>query len=166
MQSDQDLLQRVVECNREYVKAADAFLQEARIPVEVLRQGLHGSVIETLTALGLLSRLPEGERIQLLGDLIQLCVSPKFASLAQATVLALPREWLLANLEVIVEPLLQYCDHLDYSMLLGLYDKIDHNLAVQLARRAAENSDYDIKEVGESYILHAAKLASHKDLAG
>jgi hypothetical protein len=117
-----------------------------------IRRNLHGNVAEIMTSLELLSHMEIGEQTQLLGDLLQLCMSPKFATNARELVQSIPRAWLLANIEQASEPYLQTADSRDYLMLLGLFESVDQALARRLARRASLSEDFDIKEVGVDFL--------------
>jgi hypothetical protein len=70
---------------------------------------------------------------------------------ARRIVLAIPKDWVIANLEATVAPLLRNADHLAY-LLLGLSNKIARRLALNLARQAAANSDFDVREVGVDFL--------------
>ncbi len=130
--------------------------------VSRIRRDLHGNVAEVMTALGLLSQMELSDRVRVFEDILQLCLSPKFAANARKLVLSLPREWLLANIEELSEPFLQTADSRDYLMLLGLFDALDWTLARKLARKASLSADYDIREVGTDFL--ETKTGENDDL--
>lgn len=152
---DHALWQHLIKCNEASLDATETFLRDARDPVSVVRCGLRGNVVETLTAIGLLSRMDVLDRTKVFDELVVLCLSQKFGQAARQAVLRLPRDWVVANIEKVFKPLLQTFDHLDYLMLLGLYKSLSHDLATKLAREAAQSDDYEAKEIGEEFLRNA-----------
>jgi hypothetical protein len=153
MTDDEVLWERLVQLTLAAWEAEEALLQNAKAAVEMVRRGLHGSGVEVMTALGLLSRMKVGDRMALFPEILRLCLSQKFGLSARGLVLNfLPREWVKANIEAASRPLLEQGDHLDYTMFLGLYEQLDARLAARLAHEAAQSPDHDVREVGEGFL--------------
>jgi hypothetical protein len=66
--------------------------------------------------------------------------------------LALPREWVLSHIEQEVNLILQKEEEDDYWMFLQLYERLDHELTLKLAARAAAHGESSIRELGEEYL--------------
>jgi hypothetical protein len=69
--------------------------------------------------------------------------------LGRAAILALPHDWLLANLEGYAEPLLQLEDEWEYRRLAELYEPLDDQLLRRLVVRGMASSDAGIREAAE-----------------
>jgi hypothetical protein len=65
---------------------------------------------------------------------------------------ALPRHWVLARIETDAEPLLANDPDNAYRRLLELYEHLDSELMLRLARRAAAHTDPDIRKAGEDFL--------------
>jgi hypothetical protein len=165
MTSDEIVWQRVIDCNQACAEASDVFLQRVHDPVRLIRKGLHGSVVEIMTALGLLWKIDALERVQVLEDLLRLSLSQKFLQETKRLIQSLPKKWLAEHLEEAIQPLLQGADSRDYLMLIGLCDSADRRIATELAQKASQSDDGDIKEVGEDY-LHSVISAGQKEIPG
>lgn len=152
MDNDEALWRRLVAHNKASVDASEALLRDARSAVQIVRRGLHGDVIEAMTSLGLLLRMKESDRMALFGEVLPFCLRARFAPTARQVILSLPREWVVANIVAASESLLEKADHLDYLMMISLYRDVDLSLACQLAHKAAESNDYDVREVGEAWL--------------
>jgi len=68
------------------------------------------------------------------------------------SILALPREWVLARIEVIAEPLLASGTYEEYRRLLELYALLDPLLTQRLAERAINHPHLDVQEAGHDFI--------------
>jgi hypothetical protein len=69
-------------------------------------------------------------------------------------ILRISSDWLKDNIEIHAEQYLnQIADDLcvEYGCLLQLYSKIDRDLALQLAERAIQHSDDDVRDMGETW---------------
>ncbi len=149
---DESIWQSLVEGREATVRTFQAFIAEGTDRVGMLRRGMVGDVIDRLTALGLFPYLEVSEQIQLFDLLLQLCLPVKYATRARYLIASLPRDWVLANVEKVVEPTLEHCDHVDYRMLFELYLLLDKNLALKLANRALAHPDAEIREAGGDYL--------------
>ncbi len=106
-----------------------------------------------MTAFEVFPYLNLTERMRLYGDLVFL------ASFAHGSIqavrhliLSLPHDWVLQTLEQEAEPLLRGGTYDEYRRFLELYELLDRDLTLRLARRAAAHSDPDIREAGEDYL--------------
>jgi hypothetical protein len=133
-------------------EAYRAFLRDGTDRIGVLRRGLAGGAVESLSALDLLPYLDDSEQLQTLDGLINLCLQIRYAARARQIVAAMPRECVLSHLRNVIDPLGQDADHIDFQMLMELYRCLDKDLAATLARRAAAHADTDIREFGESFL--------------
>ena len=121
--------------------------------VGVLGRALRRPGKERMIALGIVGSLPVAERQALLPDLVFLA-SWTHGSLqtAREAITALPRGWVLDQIEGVAEPLLERGDDDTYRRLLELYELLDRGLMLRLARRAATSDDADIREAGEDHL--------------
>lgn len=142
-----------------YVLAASAYwnarrdlLTNCTSLLEIVREGLYPPG-ERGFAIELATLLTEEDRKQLFPDLLSLASSfNNVLREAQNLILSLPRDWVLANIEETAEPLLHDGTYQEYGTLLFIYKQLDPALAMKLARRAAENPDDDIKEIGVDFL--------------
>lgn len=145
------LWRRLVECRWAYSLASRDFLAEKAERIAVLRRALRSP--ERDTALAMSGSLSVEERQDLFSEWVHLarCAHSPFAP-AWDIILALPREWVLARIEQEVDAILEKAEETDYWMFLQLYAKLDRNLTLKLARRAAVHADPEIRELGEDYL--------------
>ncbi len=71
--------------------------------------------------------------------------------LGRAAIQALPREWLLVNLERYAEPLLQLEDEWEYRRFAELYELLDDELLHRLVVRGLTSSDGEIREAAQEF---------------
>lgn len=142
---------RLVESHKNFTLALQEFFGQSVDRVDILRTALRGN--DKFTAISVASYLSKNELLQLFPELLHLAsFSHGAIESVRALIRSLPLEWVLANLEEAAEPLLINGSYDEYRRLLELYGEIDRDLALKLARRALQNSDYDIKEVGEDFM--------------
>ena len=72
--------------------------------------------------------------------------------LGRAGLLALPREWLLLNIEEAAEPLLRADDEWEYRRLLEVCWKLDGGLVRRLALGGVGNENPEVREACEEYL--------------
>jgi hypothetical protein len=70
----------------------------------------------------------------------------------------MPRSWVIANVEAAADKLLATADHLDFKLFLMLYEILDSQLALRLAKRAAMHDDFDIKETGVDFLQKVGQV--------
>jgi hypothetical protein len=141
------LWHRLVESRGTFSRALGEFLAEGVDRVAVLRGR------ERATALYVAPYLKIPERLRLFPEWVFLA---SFAHgsihVPRAMILSLPREWVLAHIEQEAEPFLQDGTYDEYRRFLELYEQLNRDLTLKLARRAAEHSDPDIREAGEDFL--------------
>jgi hypothetical protein len=72
---------------------------------------------------------------------------------ARKQILALPRPWVLANVEQAAEPILVKGEEEEFRNFLELYHELSKDLATKLARRAVQHDDDEVREAGRAYLL-------------
>jgi hypothetical protein len=131
-----------------------------------VRHGLHAPG-ERAAALDAAARLTIDELQDLFPDLLALASFVHgLTERCRELILRLPRAWLLANIERHAAPLLSAGGEEEYRALLDLYDRIDPALASQLAERAAQADDEDIKEAGNDYLRSTGSNKRKGTLSG
>ncbi len=148
---DRHLWKQLMESYNDFSVVLGKFLLEDVDRISLMRRALRGS--DQAIALFIASYMKPTELVELFDQLVFLA-SFVHGSLqtVRKLILALPREWVLANIESVAEPLLQDGTYDEYRRFLELYIQLDRNLALKLARRAAENPDEDIHEAGEDFL--------------
>lgn len=142
---------RLVESHKAFAMASRGFLAEGVDRVKLMRDALRGQ--DRSTAIYMLSYLTIAELEQLFSDLVFLAsFSHGAVGAIRNIILSLPREWVLATISQVAEPLLCAGTYDEYRRLLELYIELDHGLAFELARRAVEQADEDIREAGEDFL--------------
>jgi hypothetical protein len=149
-----DLWHHLVESFLAYSRASAEFFAEGTDRVALLRKGLGLPRGENrATALDLLKRMNASEQMQLFPELIRLARAAHGpVETIREIILGLPRDWVLASIEQQVNPLLNDEEYDDYWMFLELYEQLDRNLTLNLARRAVANPDPEIRELGEDQL--------------
>jgi hypothetical protein len=147
---DERIWQQVLDGRRKWTRACQAFIAEETNRVEILRRGLCGNSTAKVVSLGLAQYLETSEQLQLFDKLVALCIPIEYATRARQIVVSLPRDWVLSNVETVVDPILQDADQSAYRMILELYMLLDRRLAMKLAGRAVAQRDEIIKEAGDS----------------
>lgn len=145
---------RLVESYLAFAEATRQFQAPTVDRVAVMRRALLGS--DKYAAYYMLDRLTTSELMELFDELIyRASYAHGSIQTVRSAIQALPREWVLERIEAAAEPYLQGGpDHEtgtedEYRRFLELYMQLDRNLALKLARRAAEHSDPLIREAGE-----------------
>jgi hypothetical protein len=72
--------------------------------------------------------------------------------LGRAGLLAIPRDWLLQNIEETAEPLLVLCDDWEYRRLIEFYWEVSEGLVRRLGLRGLESDNSEIKEAAEDFL--------------
>jgi len=93
----------------------------------------------------------------LLTDFLQIAsYQSRDIQLSRSVILALPRDWLIENVEKNSESLLAVGTDEEYGRLLELFSLLDGPLAHRLAQRAAAHSNPHIREVGQDFLERLA----------
>ena len=142
----------LVESHRAFIDSRMALLRQGRA-AELVRAGLDDPA-ERAAALSIVPCLDEAGQKSLFPDLLALAsYGHGLTEEAVALLAALPRPWVLENIERHAEPLLQQGSYEEYRMMLRIYDELGASaLAKQLAARAAGTADPDIREAGEDFL--------------
>ena len=134
-----------------YLAAVRDFLSEDIDRVGLLKVKLRSS--DAKIAVVVLDHIGGSELSELFGELVFLAASTHWAvQRARAAILRLPREWVLARIEVIAEPLLASGTYDEYRRLLELYALLDPMLTQRLAERAIQHPDLDVQEAGYDFL--------------
>jgi hypothetical protein len=150
-EKDIEVWQQLVESHNKFALASKAFLLGDIDRVSLMKQALYDQ--NRATAFYFLRYLKQEELIQLFDILVPLASTGHGSvSTVREAILSLPRDWVIKNIEQLAEPLLAAGTYDEYRRFLELYFELDKDLALKLAQRAVEHSDYDIKEVGEDYL--------------
>jgi hypothetical protein len=154
---------RLVETNREHSRAFREFLAEGIDRVPWMRKGLRSGGVDRATALQVFPYLSVTERLQLFPDLVFLASSAHGSIQAvRHQILSLPRDWVTTTIEQEAESLLREGTYDEYRRFLELYELLDRDLTLKLARRAAAHEDPDIREAGEEYLEKYQQAATNR----
>jgi hypothetical protein len=105
------------------------------------------------TALYVAQWLVQGELQCLFDELIALArASHGPLGYVRDLILSLPKDWVLARIGAAAEPYLRDGTEEDYRRFLELYDLLDRDLTLTLARRAGGHADPEVREAGEEYL--------------
>lgn len=131
-------------------RALNAFFEEGVDRVGLVREALSkpgGG--NRATAVALLQRMTRDEHQRLFPELVQLARAAHGPiAVVRKIIASLPREWVLARIDAEIERFLIGQQYDDYWMFLELLTELDRERALNLARRAAESADPDIRELG------------------
>lgn len=144
---------RLVAAHQEFALAHGEFLAEGVDRAGLVRAGLRAhKMMDVATALYVMGYLNVPERMQLLEELVELSLHHGLAMKIRELIRSLPRDYVLANVERIAEPLLEKGDYDEYRRFLELYLELDRELTLKLARRAAAHPDADVQEAGQEFL--------------
>lgn len=145
------LWRRLVASHRALASVLQEFLAGGTQRVPVLREALRGG--DRNTALYLAPSLPAPDRMELFPEWVFLASWGHGAiQVARDLIRSLPRDWVLARIEGEAEPFLRDGGDEEYRRFLELYELLDRDLALRLARRAAAHADPDVREAGEEFL--------------
>jgi hypothetical protein len=150
-QRDIEVWHRLVETEKEYYAASQAFLKGDVDRVSMMRENLVSR--ENNTAYYFLPYLSQDELLQLFDVLVPLA-STAHSNIKRVrdAILSLPHDWIIKNIEPLAEPLLADGTDDEYRRFLELYSGLDQDLARKLAKRAAQHTDPHIREAGEDFL--------------
>ena len=117
----------------------------------LVKQGLE-SARDAHLAFQMAKALTEEEKLTLLPILLGWCSSMKYSKEARDLILHMPREYLLENIEVAVEPTLAQNDFLDWVNILSLFADLDLAVAHRQANKMLAHSDSELREWGEEFL--------------
>lgn len=131
-----------------YITRLNEFLTQAGDRVIQIRRGLmSSSPPERAFALTCFERLDISEQRSLLDLLVGDCTDVRVAVTAREIIRALPRDFVLANVEQCARGYTDGSDYMDYAMLMDLYDSLDKDLMMRLVTMAKLHADPDIREL-------------------
>jgi hypothetical protein len=134
-----------------FSNALAEFLTENVDRIGIMRVAFHTD--DRKTAIYMLRYLSAAELEQLFDELVILAsYSHGAVQTVREVILTLPKDWVLSNIENAAEPLLTTGTYDEYRRLIELYMQIDNELAYNLAQRAAQHLDPEIKEAGEDFL--------------
>jgi hypothetical protein len=81
---------------------------------------------------------------------------------ARKAALSLSKEWLLANIEVEAEQVLNWSDDWEFRRFLELCSLIDTELTIRNAKRATASENSDIREAGEDFLKDPSPVSIRK----
>lgn len=144
---------------REFIAASSALakaqgdlFRKASSLTELVRAGLNRPT-ERVFAIRIVTFLDESERKELFADLLSLASYVNgVTTYAKELVLGLPREWVAAHIQETAEGLLRNGTDEEYRAMWDIYQELDMSLAADLAKRAANDADPEIKRAGEEFL--------------
>jgi hypothetical protein len=148
----EDLWKYFVEAYKSYGPARIAVMRLGPQLVPLLAKGMFDPDSRA-AALDVCERLPTNVRLLLLENLVELAVfSHGQTAAARAQIISLPRDTVLKELAAIVPRILSRNDYEEYAGVIALCVSLDARaMADEVARRAAESADPDVREMGERY---------------
>ena len=160
--NNQEIWHKLVESETVYIENRQNFVRACTNKIAIFQKALH-SPAERGTALRLIEYLKTEECQLLFDDLVDLAsVSHSDIELCRQAILALPKSWLLENIETSTAQILKNGTDEEYRRLLELYIEIDLGLAERLAKQALEHQDPDVCEVGEDFDNYIKRAGSER----
>lgn len=141
----------ITACNALAKAEGDLFRQASSL-TQLVRAGLNKPT-ERASAIRIVTFLDESERKELFPDLLSLASYVNgVTTYAKDLVLGLPREWVSAHIQETADGLLRDGTDEEYRAMWEIYKELDMSLASELAKRAANDSDPEIKRAGEEFL--------------
>jgi hypothetical protein len=134
------LWEQLVASHRQYLAASHEFFTRGVDRVALMRSELQGANADV--AIVMAPKLAVEERKALMGELVYLAVNVQgLIAHVREAIWTLPKEWLVSNIERFSESFVLQRTEWEYRRLLELYEGIDKDLTLRLAREAALSSD-------------------------
>lgn len=70
---------------------------------------------------------------------------------ARDLVLKIPRDWVLQNIQPVIDPILQTNDPDEFRRMMELAWELDHKLLIDICQQAAHHPNPEIREAGEDF---------------
>ena len=151
LKADQEIWQNLVESHIKFSASLKSFFSNGVDRVLLMKEGFRRGDIAT--ALYVAPHLTTEELQQLFKELVKVSIAPGYAAAARKTILSLPKEWVISNIEKAAEAFLQQdATENEYRRILELYVQLDTRLAYDLATKASTHSNEDIKEADEDFL--------------
>jgi hypothetical protein len=153
-QSDRAIWRRLVKSYMAFSQSLKDFFSEGTPRVPLIKEAFRRGDIATVLYV---ARHMKGDELkQILDELVRVSTAPGYAGTVREVILALPREWVLANIEKAVDLVLEDdATENEYRRTLELYRELDENLMLNLAQRALKHVDEDIQEAGRDFLDRA-----------
>lgn len=156
-QNDLSLWKRLVNTYMEFGLVLQEFISRDVDRVAIIKSALNSE--DRVIAISLLRYLNVTDLKRLFDQLVFLSsFSHGAISTIREVILSMPRDWVLSNIESTAEKFLTNGTYDEYRRILELYNELDQDLTSKLARRAMSNSDDDIREAGEDFLLKLGEL--------
>jgi hypothetical protein len=151
MNDQPSIWERLTSSYKLYALALQDFLAIDIDRVSLMKSALKSN--DRTVAIHLLQYLAPSELNQLLNELVFLAsFSHGGVGTVRQSIISMPREWVLSNIEQIAEPILESGTYDEYRRLLELYIVLDPVITLKLAQRAKKHEDPDVREVGIDFI--------------
>lgn len=149
---EQEIWSRLVKSHMIFAHALKDFFAEGVDRVSLMQKAFQRGTLAT--ALYVAPHLKTDELCQLFKELVHISTAPGYAGAAREIICSLPREWVLANIEKVIEPMLldENVTENEFRRMLELYSELDAGLTHRLAQQALNHPDEDIKEAGEDFL--------------
>lgn len=119
--------------------------------VDLVRRGLNDP-LERAAALDIARLLRDEQKKELFPDLVALSSTAHgLTDDAIQVMMSLSKDWILANIQPLVESILSNASDEEYRMVLRIYAGLSTSLARDLAVRAMNHPDPDIREAGDDW---------------
>jgi hypothetical protein len=141
---------QLVENHLKFSQSLKEFFAKDVDRVSMIRNAMQRG--ELAPAFYVLKHMPTSELVQLFEELVKFSTAHGYAGTAREIILSLPREWILANIESTITPLLGEGVDDDYRRILELLFEVDRELAMKYAQKATQHQDPTIQEVGRDFI--------------
>jgi hypothetical protein len=93
--------------------------------------------------------LPFEAQRQLFPKLVEACLTEKNVKKREYELItAMPRDWVLANIEAVTEPYVAGEHIVEYHLVHSLYRRLDPGLTKRFVERAKQSENSDIREFG------------------
>jgi len=135
-------------------RAEQSILKDIALRTEVVRHALVEPNFATPIAIDLISKFTVDEQLSLLPELVYRLCHCHIGDVQglENIILSLPRDRVLERIDDAGNSAVRDGGYWEYLPLLSLYEKINQNLMIQLAYRALQHSDDDLKEVAGMYL--------------
>jgi hypothetical protein len=90
--------------------------------------------------------------------LIAACQTSNLIAFAIPILLRLPKQWLLEHLDKRIEPLMVKYQSEAYIAIIEIYKRLDLGKALEWTKKAFDNNDPHIKQVGEDFLAEFRKV--------
>lgn len=120
--------------------------------IDAIQVGLHGHVVGRTDGYTVWSRQSAAIQFGVFERLLLDCTTQRSAASAHQAVLKLPNDWVVSHIERASRPILDHEEYYDYLLLGGLFRALGPQLLRNLAERALNSRDADIRELGQDYL--------------